>query len=365
MAINNQQIIEVANLLDALDYVSRREMNEQDMDTMHLQGPGYEFEGKFVLFQDERGEGHLYPVNLSRYMYYRGERKLYPHCYATIYRDLSEAEKFVERMKYCELSILIEDYPLTKMFRTDFGFPYKEGLIHVPLNINALALAQHYGICTNLIDVTVDKWVAAFFACTYKDKEGVFHPVTDESQYGMFNIYYGKNMSFPFNDPELSTIGLQPFSRPGEQAGYAVTMNEGEDFYDKCAIRIKFKHDARVSQLVFNYSNRANKLFPQSILEDKVEAIKEAHTFSDAAYALCKKQFYAQVEDNVLCGYLEEHGKAISSQKPVCFTEAEKQDFYKKWPNMSKRITSMLVYPNLPRVVRLNQINFENNHGQD
>ena len=32
MAIKNQQIIEVPTLLDALDYVSRRELNEQDWD---------------------------------------------------------------------------------------------------------------------------------------------------------------------------------------------------------------------------------------------------------------------------------------------------------------------------------------------
>ena len=353
MAIKNQQIIEVPTLLDALDYVSCREMNEQDWDAMRIHGPGYELEGKFVLFQDEHGEGRLYPVNLSRYMYYRGERKLYPHCYATLYRNLSEAEKFIERLKYCELSILIEDYPLTKMFRTDLGFPYNGSIIHVPLSIDALALAQHYGICTNLIDVTVDKWVAAFFACTFRDKDGVFHPVTDESQYGMFNIYFSSSMTFPFNNPELSTIGLQPFSRPGEQAGYVVTMHEGEDFYDKCAIRIKFKHDARVSELVFNYTNRANKLFPQDVLEEKVEAIKATTTFSHAAYALCKELYYEQVDDGVLNGYLAEQGKDICSQKPVCFTEAEKQDFYQKWPDMARRMAGLLVFPNLPRVVRL------------
>jgi len=357
MAIKNQQIIEVPTLLDALDYVSCREMNEQDWDAMRIHGPGYELEGKFVLFQDEHGEGRLYPVNLSRYMYYRGERKLYPHCYATLYRDLSEAEKFIERLKYCELSILIEDYPLTKMFRTDLGFPYNGSIIHVPLSIDALALAQHYGICTNLIDVTVDKWVAAFFACTFRDKDGVFHPVTDESQYGMFNIYFSSSMTFPFNNPELSTIGLQPFSRPGEQAGYVVTMHEGEDFYDKCAIRIKFKHDARVSELVFNYTNRANKLFPQDVLEEKVEAIKATTTFSHAAYALCKELYYEQVDDEVLIGYLAEQGKDICSQNPVCFTEAEKQDFYQKWPDMARRMAGLLVFPNLPRVARLDPNN--------
>lgn len=353
MPVKNPQIIEVPTLLDALDFVSRREMNEQDWDAMRFRGPGYEMEGKFVLFQNESGEGRLYPVNLSHYMYYRGERKIHPHCYASLFRGLTDAEKFVERLKYCELALLIEDYPLTKMFRTALGFPYQGSFIHIPLSIDALALAQHYGICTNLIDVTVDKWVAAFFACTFRDRDGVFHPVVDESQYGMFNIYYGKNFSFPFDDPELSTIGLQPFSRPGEQAGYTVTMQDAEDFYDKCAIRIKFKHDARVSELVFNYTNRANKLFPKDVLEEKVDAIKTTPSFSTTAYNMCKDMFYKQSDETILKGYLAEQGKEVKANKPVCFTESEKQDFHKRWPDIAKRMASLLVYPNLPHVVRL------------
>lgn len=353
MPIRDQQFIEVPTLLDALDFVSRREVNEQDWDAMRLRGPGYELEGKFTLFQDKTGEGHLYPVSLSRYMYYRGERKIHPHCYASLYRGLSEAEKFVERLKYCELSILIEDYPLTKIFRNDLRFPYMDSKVHIPLSIDALALAQHYGICTNLIDVTVDKWVAAFFACTYRDKKGVFHMVTDESQYGMFNIYFGSGLSFPFDDPELSTIGLQPFSRPGEQAGYVVKMQEDEDFYDKCAIRIKFKHDARVSELVFNYTNRANKLFPQSVLEEKADAIKTSDSFSTEAYTLCKNSYYSNVSEDTLKSYLTDQGKTIVSQRPVCFTESEIKNFYQKWPDMANRMASLLVFPNLPRVVKL------------
>lgn len=101
MPVKNPQIIEVPTLLDALDFVSRREMNEQDWDAMRFRGPGYEMEGKFVLFQNESGEGRLYPVNLSHYMYYRGERKIHPHCYASLFRGLTDAEQFVERLKYC------------------------------------------------------------------------------------------------------------------------------------------------------------------------------------------------------------------------------------------------------------------------
>lgn len=346
--------IELPTLLDVLDFVSKREVNEQDRDALRMRGPGYEQEGKFVLFQNDSGEGRLYPVNLSHYMYYRGERKIHQHCYASLYRGLTEAEKFIERLKYCELSILIEEYPLTEIFRKKLRLPYYGGSIHVPLSIDALALAQHYGICTNLIDVTVDKWVAAFFACTYRDKDGVFHPVTDESEYGMFNIYFGSNLLFPFNDPELSTIGLQPFSRPGEQAGYAVTMQDGEDFYDKCGIRIKFKHDARVSELVFNYTNRANKLFPKDVLEEKAEIIKTTTYFSNAAYTLCKDMYYNGDRDEVLNNYLKEQGIELRSDKPVCFTETEIRDFHQKWPETANHMASLLVLPNLPHVIRLN-----------
>lgn len=350
---NKNKFIEVPTLLDALEFISQREINEQDQDAWHLHGPSYEFEGKFVLFTNDSGEGHLYPVNLSHYMYYRGERKLHTHCYASLYRGLTEAQKFIERLKYCELSILIEEYPLTKMFRTDLQFPYMGSYVHIPLSINTLALARHYGICTNLIDVTVDKWVAAFFACTYMKDDGEFYPVTDESQYGMLNIYYGSTMSFPFDNPKLSTIGLQPFSRPGEQAGYAVNMQEGEDFYEKCPIRIKFKHDARVSQLVFNYTNRSNKLFPKDVLEEKAKSIRDATYFTKDAYVMCKKKYYNKVSDEVLQGYLTELGKEICDDKQVFFTEPEIQDFYKKWPEMAKRMSALLVYPNFPNGVRL------------
>ena len=166
MAVKNQNIIEVPTLLDALDYISNMEINEQDNDEMHLRAPGYEMEGCFTLFQDENGVGHLYPVNLSHNMYFRGERKIYPHCYASIYRDSSKENIFLERLKNCELSLLVEDWPLTQTFRDSLNFPSYMGPVHIPLSIDSEALAQHYGINTDLIDVTVDKWVAAFFACT-------------------------------------------------------------------------------------------------------------------------------------------------------------------------------------------------------
>lgn len=352
MSIKNQSIIEVPTLIDALDYISQREVNEQDFDVMRMRSPGYESEGKFVLFQDNNGEGHLYPVNLSHYMYYRGERKLYPNCYASIYRGLTKEEIFIERLRYCEFALLIEDYPLSNMFHDSFQFPSYQGYVHIPLYIDSLALAQHYGIRTDVIDVTCDKWVAAFFACTFQDKQGKFQYVTDEDQYGMLNIYYGSGFSFPFDDPELRPIGLQPFSRPGEQAGYVVKMKEGEDFYDKCALRIKFRQNARVSELVFNYSNRADKLFPKSILEQKVEMIKSSNTFSKAAFDKCKALYYNNVEERVLNDYIKDR-IIISSQKTVCFTEDEKEEFKRKWPEKAQKMASLLILPNFPPAVKL------------
>ena len=50
-----------------------------------------------------------------------------------------------------------------------------------------MALAQHYGICTELLDFTVDKFVAAFFACTKYNNDGTYS-VNDEDGDGCF--YY-------------------------------------------------------------------------------------------------------------------------------------------------------------------------------
>lgn len=76
-------------------------------------------------------------------------------------------DKFVERVKYAEFAQMIKDYPLVDIFDKGLSIKYPDGSYEpTSFSVDIMALAQHYGIKTELIDVTVDKFVAAFFACT-------------------------------------------------------------------------------------------------------------------------------------------------------------------------------------------------------
>ena len=146
-------------------------------------------------------------------------------------------------------------------------------------NVDSTAIGQHYGIKTDVLDLTADKWVAAFFAAT-KYENGTYLPHKDD---GVGVIYvYTEMPVLNFASKRLSVVGLQPFSRPGCQAGLVYRMQKEENFNNQ-AHRIFFKHDAAISEFIYNYCNRSKKLFPDEILEEKVKEIKKLKVYSRKA----------------------------------------------------------------------------------
>ena len=96
-------------------------------------------------------------------IYYRGQSAFYELSKPTIHRNLSDSEIFVERLKYAELKILIDTFPLSKMYEGAFSATLGDGTqIPLFLSVDHLALAQHYGIKTELMDFTTDKLLQHF-----------------------------------------------------------------------------------------------------------------------------------------------------------------------------------------------------------
>ena len=228
--------------------------------------PYYEHEGKFEIVTGPDAQERLIPCSLSFNCYYRGESGYHKPCKPSLYRKgMTDEAIFHERLKACELELLIADYPLTDIFKSGLQITLNDGhTIHLHLNIDTEALAQHYGIKTDLLDLTVDKFVAAFFATTTY-RNGKYYPVEPkEPQYGVFYMYsdiplWEKDMY----SKHMRVVGLQPFSRPGEQAGFVLRLGKKDDFRKKALKKIKFRQDKDISWLIFNYTNRANKLFPK------------------------------------------------------------------------------------------------------
>jgi hypothetical protein len=133
-----------------------------------------------------------------------------------------------------------------------------------------------------------------------------------------------------FSKDRLSAVGLQPFSRPGCQAGMVYKMMPDEDFNDK-AQRIFFKHDPAISELIYNYCNRSKKLFPEEILENKVKEIKSSRSYSMFAFTNTISEYYQDVSDDVIEGYTRELNICTQSAPPVEFTQEELTAFLERW----------------------------------
>ena len=234
---------------------------------------------------------------------------------------------FHERLCLKELEILLWNYPLTRVFDGEMGYKTPDGVNPIFLNVDVKALGQHYGIKTDVLDLTADKWVAAFFASTeYKDGE---YLVWKKGGEGVIYIYRDRlAMNEAMN--RLSAVGLQPFSRPGCQSGLVYRMLPDEDFNNK-AERIVFKHDPEIAEFVYNYCNRSKKLFPDEILEEKVAAIKAAKTCSQLALTNVVKEYYQDRKEAEILGWLNELGITITENSPVRFTDEEIKRCEERW----------------------------------
>ena len=108
------------------------------------------------------GDGHFIflPKGIIHGLYYRGQAKYFKKCRPSLFRDRTDKEQFLERVKLCEFSILLRKHPSSQPFTEGYGTPLNDGRVEShEMLIDEEALAQHYGILTEYIDLTADKWV--------------------------------------------------------------------------------------------------------------------------------------------------------------------------------------------------------------
>ena len=193
------------------------------------------------------------------------------------------------------------------------------------LEVDYVGLAQHYGILTEYLDLTADKWVAAFFACSdyhrtpseqrddYVKHEGQDTGVLYVYQDVQEKLYSGK----------LHPVGLQPFSRPVHQAGYVLKMNEGDNFNDQ-AHSICFRFDSGCSSIVYWLFDQSMKIQPEEIIELKAKRIvEETTTFSRAAFELAHQRYFSNMPEVDFWAMVSAYGLRAQETPLVDFTQEE------------------------------------------
>ena len=306
--------------------------------------PHHDQDGLFDAIMMPSGYVKLFPVGLCWNCYYRGQSNYYPDSKPSLWRKgtrkrkgMQPADQFVERLKLCELKLMIEDYPLTQIFRNGIYYKRRTGeMMLVPLDVDAEALAQHYGIKTELTDLTVDLWVAAFFAATeYHWETDTYTAITDtkKNEYGVFYHYYNPSVPLPGDnrEPALRAVGMQPFGRPGNQAG--LKMNPHQNMNRMAGFeKIKFRHVAEINRLIFNYSNCSRNFFPEELFQKKLLALRnEEHRFSKVALEMAKEQYFKDYTDTLIEEMMAVKNITLVDRPLYLFSEREKKQALKYW----------------------------------
>lgn len=188
-------------------------------------------EGKFEIVTNlSSGKDSLYLVPVAKsYAYlFRGQGAFHNPCLPTLYRQQYSAEEiFINRVRIEEFWLMLQQYPQVKYF------------IDLGLNVDYVGLAQHYGLKTDVLDLTSSIRVAMFFAmCDYVAETDNYKPKSDTSK-----TYIGYLYAYPYindlipnledkNNRKLNVmpIGMQPFQRPGDQRGFAIHLENGKQF---------------------------------------------------------------------------------------------------------------------------------------
>lgn len=232
-------------------------------------------EDKFEIVSNRSvGDESLYllPVAQSYAYLFRGQGAFHNPCLPTLYRKkITTEEVFINRIRIEEFWLMLQQYPQVRYF-IDRG-----------LNVDYVGLAQHYGLKTDVLDLTSSLKVALFFAmCDYVEDTDSYMPKTDDTK-----TYIGYLYAYPFmnelipntNEQRLKQlrvmpIGLQPFKRPGDQRGFSIHLESGKNFV---APVFSFEYTAKDSHDIYE---QFKNVFVADDLSRRTRMIANTNSFT-------------------------------------------------------------------------------------
>ena len=262
----------------------------------------------------------LLPTAIDYCILYRGQSEYHNPCLPTLYRkQRTELEMFVEQIRIMEFKLLLDSYPLTKYF---YNKKY---------NVDYIGLAQHYGLNTDVLDLTSDVMIALFFAmCDYDSDYDKYKPKLEDKEYIGYlyavltpSLAYGEQER-PFNFSKyIKPIGLQPFKRPGLQKGFSLHVQK-----DNPTMRgylYSFTYRKEDSEYIYNKYNEGSLLWYKDEIEKYVKDIKQTFTFSSQAVSLAARKWGKDKSVTKWIKLLKKEGyKLVSKQKQFWFSRSVK-----------------------------------------
>lgn len=318
-------VSELPNILQVLENIVEDELKAR-LDPLQSSHISYlQSDNTFVLVRnDGNGRIQFMPTSPSGMKFYRGENDFHEVCKPSLFRGLSANRILIEQLKTSEFILLLESHPIVRDF------------LNSGYDIAPVGMAQHYGLKTNILDLTNSKWVAAFFACTKTNSTGAYE-LLDGSYENKMGILYSLDIEPESFGKDVIVVGAQPFERPTRQNAFALSLSEDDNFNDRKGLRIiPFKHDIESESILFDMFYRSKKLFPDDMLVDVVSQINEINEISCGAVSFCKNVYYSNVSDNDWEKYLKQTGLSIVPETTIRFDEEKLSFQYKFWCNYGR-----------------------------
>ncbi len=199
---------------------------------------------------------------------------------------------------------------------------------HIGLHLSRVALAQHYGIPTDHLDLTQDPEIAAFFATCTVNQDEEWRPVSG----GIGVLYRFDLTAFPraLGDtviPELfrivEMIGLQTLPRPGEQKAWTIRLPLGLDFERLPLDMFCFCQTEEGSQICHEKYQSGRVLFPPDVLADIAADIRAARTLSSTVVTRvllehgCRRDLIEEAAKTYAVRFREQFNIEISKREPI------------------------------------------------
>lgn len=297
-------------------------------------------ENKFEIFSETPdGPCVLKPTTANFNSYFRGENQYHEDCCPTIYRSKKkdEIDHFIDRLRSSEFELLLQTHPFVKLvYENGISFINFGEDVWVKLKIDSIGLAQHYELETDMIDLTSDKWIAAFFATCIK-KKGRYLPIDEIEENLKVGVVY-RYCPLPYikdctSKNKFSVIGLQPFKRPGEQKGFALQLGKGENLNKVIGIeKYFFRHDKLAAEIIYNRMNQGKELFPYDELEEYAKKIKNSKKISNSAFQLAYEKYpIIQMDIELLRSACISKGIKFVNFPIVNFPKGLENNFLKNW----------------------------------
>lgn len=334
-----EQIDALPTILDVVEKISAIENKLALRFVNQIPSPEHLDEGRFS-FVSERSNRmivRLMPTSQSPFKYYRGQSKFYEPCIPTIYRGKKKGEKSTwddmagNIIKICEFILLLGTHPVYCDLAQN-------------ILVNPVALAQHYGLATEYLDITNSKWVAAFFASTaYNWNTDTYYPVGRDYEDGYGVMYISKDYDNGILPEEFfeknGVIGYQYFDRPTKQSSFGYGMFIDEDFNNSPYFdKVFFKHDIEASKIVFDMAYKQNRFIPQDTLSKLARQISTSNEVTRNAVEMCQKNYFSNKIPSLLEDVCAKKGwKIREDNTPIAkFDEVELVADWKNWMEFGK-----------------------------